>query len=321
MKPIKAFTPYNLKSNAFHAWCAKAAKSSKTATVLQFFLSKDPASHAWGNLGLSAPIDDGIFVHDLDGAAYLLCYCFNERILPGAVRDEKLLARINEIVEKEGREVTKKEYAQTRDEVEAELLPQAFIRRSYVPILVYPERILICTTSAKKCESIIANLQAIMTVRKIDCEIWNIWTENDIAATLKTAVLEGAVDTEEGYLVPADAAVFKGADKRCMRIKDRDVSNDEIQSALLDGSYAVTELRFLWQDEAEQTMAEFTITDKLIIKGIKMAETVEMKSAEDAHATTFIYAKQFKRMLGEMIEALGGESDTPPSTEPEDEEL
>lgn len=320
MKAIKAFTPYNLKSDAFHAWCKKAAKSSKTADVLQFFLSKDPASHAWGNLGLSAPIDDGIFVHDLDGAAYLLTYCFNDRILPGAVRDEKLLARISAIAEKEGREVTKKEYAQTRDEVEAELLPIAFIRRAYVPVLVYPERILICTTSAKKCESIIANLQAIMTVRKIDCEIWNIWTEDDIAATLKKAVLEGVIETENCSLAASDSAVFKGADKRTLRVKDRDVSHTDIQNALIEGAYGVTELRFDWGDEHNDGMAAFTLTDKLIIKGIKLAETVEMKSAEDTHATMFICAKQFNRMMIDVIEALGGESDTPPDST-DDEEL
>lgn len=314
MKPVKAFTPYNLSSPAFFDWCIKAAKSKKTADVIKYFMAKDPLEFEWNTHGLIAPIDEGAPVHSLDGGIFLLCYQFNDRILPGAVRDEKLLERINAIQEKEDREVTKQEYAQTRDEVERELLPQAFIRRSLVPVFVYKERIFIGTTSAKKCETIIGHMTALMQARKIECELWNIWTEKHIPDVLRHVVFNDS-DCFEG----ASAAVFKGADKRTIRIKDRGMHAEEVQGALANGAYKVTELQMNWTTEDGDSQGVFTLTEKLIFKGIKLTETPELKSAEDTHATYLIYGNQLAYLYKDAIDLLGGESDEPPEVQPEED--
>lgn len=320
MKPITAFTPYNLSSTKFYEWCAKAAQSKRTASVIEHFMSRDPASHQWNSCGLVIPIDGDSPVHSLDGLAFLLQMEFNDRILPAAVRDEKLTARINAIQEKEGREVTKMEYAQSRDQVESELLPQAFIRRSYVSILVYKERVFICTTSAKKCETIISWLQRLMEVRNIGCVFWNVFVEKEIGPTMKNGVLTGEFD-DVGYLVAGNAAVFKGADKRTMRIKDRSLSHKDVQQALIEGAYGVTELRMQQVTDDGEAILDFTLTDKLIFKAIKLIETTETRSAADAHATMFIFSRQLSALYADVIAALGGESPGVNTHTEEEEEL
>lgn len=320
MKPIKAFAPYKLSDQKFFDWCKTASRSMRTMGVLEHFLAKDPASFAYESLGLLSPFESDHPVHDLDGAGYMLCYQYNQRILPGAVRDEKLKLRIAELAEREGRDVTKTEYAQLRGEVEKELLPQAFIRRTHIPIFVYKDMLLICHASAKRQEDIIDHLCRLFAVRNISTTIELYFTNNDIDTTMKQLAIEDVMrldDEDDNYFQAADAAVFKGSDKRTLRIKDRDVSHDEVQNALVNGSYSVIELRMNWNTADSDNLMTFNLTDKFIVKSVKLAETVELKSAEDMHATFFIYAKQFKALVPDLIELLGGES-SPPA---DDEEL
>lgn len=313
MKAIKAFAPYKLSDTKFYEWCRTASKSNRVMSVLEHFLAKDPASFAYDSLGLLPPFEENKPVHDLDGAAYLLCYQYNQRILPGAVRDEKLRDRVSALAEREGRDPTKTEYAQLRSEVEKELLPQAFIRRTHIPVLVYKDMMLICHTSVKRQEEIIDHLARLFAVRSIDTSIELFFTNEDIDTTLKTVAINGTSDMTVGeyYFEAADAAVFKGSDKRTMRIKDRAISHAEVQHALVNGSYSVPELRMTWKTEDGDDLMTFNMTDKFIIKGILMAEAVELKSAEDLHATYFIYAKQFKSLVPDIIDLLGGESSPP----------
>lgn len=309
MKPIKAFSPYTLSSPALFKWCAKASRSMRTMGVLEHFLAKDPASHAYESLGLLPPFESDQPVHDLDGSAYLLLYQYNQRILPGAVRDEKMRDRIAALREKEDRDLTKTEYAQVRSEVEKELLPKAFIRRTHVPVFVYKDKLVICVASAKRQEDIIFHLSSIMTVRSIDCKVENIFTNDDLPPLLKTTAIEGVAHSDMGrYFQTTDAAVFKGSDKRKVSVKDRDISHSEVQNLLVNGAYAVIELRMDYRTEDQELLLTFSLTDKMVFKGIKLAITEEVSTAEDAHATYFIYAKQFGALVADVIDVLGGEA-------------
>ncbi len=318
MKPIKAFAPYNLSTPALFKWCAKASRSMRTIGVLEHFLAKDPASHAYESLGLLPPFENDQPVHDLDGAAYLLVYQYNQRILPGTVRDEKMRDRVAALMEKEDRELTKTEYAQVRNEVEKELLPKAFIRRTHIPVFVYRNRLLICTPSAKRQEDIIFHLSSIMTVRDIDCKVENIFTNEDFGPTMMKVAIDGEAPTDLGrYFETATSITIKGGDKRKVSVKDRPVSSSEVQHLLVNGSYSVIELGLEYRTEDADLLLNVTVTDKMIFKGIKLAITEETTSAEDAHATYFIYAKQFASVTADVIDVLGGEA----AAADEDEEL
>jgi recombination associated protein RdgC len=322
VKAIKAYTPLRLTDPALYNWCKTASRSMRTMGVLEHFLAKDPAPHAWNSMGLIAPFHTDQPVHDLDGAAYLLAYQFNDRILPGPVRDEKMLARIADLREKEDREPTKQEYAQIRDAVESELLPQAFIRRTHIPVLVFKDKVLICTTAAKKVSDITHHLTQLMVVRKIAGTFELVWTQEDIAPTLKKCVLDDVIETSNGFTFEAsDAAVFKGADKRTLTIKARSMSRKDVQLALVEGSYDVTALKMDWQTEDGESMASFTLTDKFVVKSIKLAETPELKSAEDAHATFYIFARQLSQLHEDIVDALGGYTHGPEGGNDEDDEL
>ena len=121
--PYKNFIPYLVSSDA------------KTDDLdLDLHRSKEPSGGQWRSIGLiNALPGEGLLV-DMDGGK-MMCVQFNERILPGKVRDEHLGKRVAKLEQMEGRKLSKKEYAQLREQVEFDLLPRAFVRRTNVPVI------------------------------------------------------------------------------------------------------------------------------------------------------------------------------------------
>lgn len=308
MKAIKAFMPY-VVGPALYKWCGRATKASpdKLAEVLKAFVAVDPTGYQWDTMGLIAPLNEGMYVHDLDGKARVLMYQFNDRILPGAVRDEVLQRRVTELAEKSGRAVTKQEYAQLRDEVEEELLPKAFIRRTAVPVLVFDDTIMFCTTSARRVEQMVGHLSRLCTERNVELGFEHINTKTGL--TYFMGEIANGVDIGQGnshYFEAGTSGVFKGSgeDKRTVRVKDRDMQHEEIAQIIGTTGYMVTELGMRVVDGGSVEV-EFTLTNKWVVKGIKLAGIeAEMKEAEDQHATLWLYAVQFRTLLSAIVDAL-----------------
>lgn len=317
---IKGFIPYALASKAFYDWCGKAAKSDKTADVIAHYLASDPHATEWGSFGLTSPIDEGRPVHDLDGTARLLTYQFNERILPGAVRDEILAERVSSFIEKEGRAIGRKEYAVLKEEVEMDLLPKAFIRRNLVHVLVYPEHILFCTTSATKAETMLAHLMSLCNVRKVDMGVQQYETVGTAASLIGrvaragTEYVEDGADEFQSCLQAGTSMTIKGEDKRTIRIKDRSVTEADIAALLANASYAVTELGMSLEYQGDEVVS-YTMTGTMVFKGIKLSNitTADVKDAQDlkndAHTTAWLLARTFKSMVANTIKAMNEGAD------------
>lgn len=308
-KLIKAFIPFGSNAVLFD-WCGRAAKNpAKTAEAIELFLAKDPGATEWTNIGLAAPLEEGSYVHDLEGTARMLKFQISERKLPSSVRDEKVSERYKELSEREGRALNKKEYAQLREDVEAALLPQAFITRVIVPVFVFKDRLLVCTSSASRAEKILGHLVRLTQARKLD------WAFNVITAETTPGYLLGQVareglqyvgDDESAKLEAGLSAVFKGEDKRAIRVKDRDLAADEIQKVITNGSYSTTELAMQLR-VIDEVLASFTMTDQLVFKGIKLSDTTVAgvgADADDLHATYWLFATTLNTILSNVVTAL-----------------
>lgn len=326
MKPnklIKAFMPF-ATSAAFYDWCGRAAKMkdpAKTVEAIKYFIGREPNDTEWSNVGLVAPVEEGSYVHDLDGAARLLMFQFNERKLPASVRDKEVKRRYDELVAKGDRKLNKKEFAQLREDVENALLPQAFVVPSVVPVLVFKDRILICSTSAKRVESVLIMIARLCEMRKVA------WEFIDIKTTTTPGFLLGQVARngvqyigadDEAHLAAGKKGKFKGEDKRTISVSERDVSSDEVQKIMATGTYNVVELSMaLHDDEAGTLIAEFALTDKFVFKAVKLSDITLAgvgNDPEDLHATYWLLAKTFQQILGAVVVALndgeGGDDDS-----------
>jgi DNA recombination-dependent growth factor C len=266
-------------------------------------------------------------VHDLDGAAYMLMYQIAERKLPASVRDEKVHERYKELSEREGRALNKKEFAQLKEDVESSLLPQAFIVRKFIPVLVTQDTLLVCTSSASQCEKILAKLVRLCEVRKVKMEISGGSYAMSPGALLGQIARDGIFDLGDDddldtALHAGKSAKFKGEDKRTITVKDRSLLCDELVKITTDPQYAVTELR-LHLENAGDEVSEFTLSDKMIFKGFKLTDVSLagiQNDTDDLHATYWLLAKEMLRALDAVTSALGeGDAGVPPADDEDDE--
>lgn len=289
--------------------------------------AQDPSGGQWGASGFAIASEDQ-FLHNLDGSGLMVCVQFNERILPGKVRDEHLKKAITRLEEAQGHKASKKDYASMRDQIEFELLPKAFIRRLRVPIIITPEdHVIVFTSSAKKAADAVACLWGALN-GEINVEIYPMAVNKAPTAWLTgLATKEG---TEEyGLLEPDNSAVLKGAEKRTVRIKDLDVAGHTAQ-ALIKDDWDVVDLGITFlNDDEDDARLTFMLNDKLIFRRASVPN-VSLGAGKDDKSTDFhSFAYLMTRTLRDLIEAvtdeLGGEKLQAPSASSipaaEDEEI
>lgn len=289
----------------------------------------EPSGGDWRRVGLTFPLPiAGAITESLDGNAYLMAVQFNERILPGKVRDEKVSKEVKRLQDAEGRKLSKKEYAQVREQVEFDLLPKAFVRRTIVHVLFFRLGIhtamLVCTSSQKRADDCVAVLMGAFgdTLRP-----WKIETTLPIEQRLTTLAKDNYW-TEVDYdlpFEPTDCAVLKGGEKRTVRIKDKDISDSDVQSML--EHMVVNELGIQYGDSAENGVT-FTLNTNLTFKRITLPDVKTTALKEDFFGFAVLCAGTYKRLLADLLPALGGIKDkpttsvaTPTSASNDDEEL
>lgn len=317
--PYKNFIPYLVSSDA------------KTDDLdLDLHRSKEPSGGQWRSIGLiNALPGEGLLV-DMDGGK-MMCVQFNERILPAKVRDEHLGKRVAKLEQMEGRKLSKKEYAQLREQVEFDLLPRAFVRRTNVPVIFAETRgsdspilMMICTASQKRADDMVALLTAVFgeTLKP-----WKIEMGRPIPGSLTTLACDGFLfnehTQEECSFYPTDAAVLKGSGKKTIRIKDKDIQEHDVQT-LLKQFYAVTELALRYGEDEDSPMLTFTVNDNFVFKRVTLPDVQVTPLKEDAFGFALLCAQTYVRMIREIIAAFGGMAQRPQastSNVDEDDEL
>lgn len=261
----------------------------------------DPSGGQWSTVGLTEPIDGEGLVVSLQGAGTLMAVQFNERILPGKVRDEMLAKEVARIEQAQGRKVSKKDYAQLRDQCEFTLLPKAFIRRTKVMVLFTGTYMLICTSSQRRADDVAALL---ISVFGETFQPSQIAAKNDMRGVLTTLAKEGSHDLDGDVSFCADdSAVLKGAEKRTVRIKDKDISDSDVQT-FIQQAYEVTELGVSMLDDGEEKMT-LVIDTNLCFKRIENVG-VKMGKGEDFFQFAVLCTKAYRHMLTHWMEVCGG---------------
>lgn len=312
--PFKAFIPYTIHP----AVCS--APALRLPDEMAPYLSVDPTGGSWRTVGLIEPLGDDI-VHDLDGGASLLTVQFNERMLPGKVRDEKLQIRKDKLEAQEGRKLTKKEYAELREEIEFDLLPKAFIRRVQVPVLfVHPNLMFVCTSSQKRADDTVSVLCAVFD----KLEPRKIATVRPTGGML-TTLASDEQETDNLHFGAAKSAVLKGDDddkKKTIRIKDRDIYGHEVVALLETGDYDVTELAIdvSLMSSGRDGLLSMVMTDSFIFKRCTLVGVESAKHKDDLHAFAWLSATTYKQVLTEIIVLLGGLAPVKKEVKPTDDD-
>lgn len=321
--PFKSLQCYAINNGIYTALrrtCSPWASSADARARLEERRAEDPSGTQRSTLGLVPPeVHNENLLVQLEGCnAIMLVLQFADRILPSTVRDDSVNARAAILEKNLGRPLTKKARRDLRNEVELDLLPRAFIRRSKVYVMVFNHHVAIFTASSTKADMIAAFMIDLLADRGLELKIIRLQAREAVAPWL-TAL---ARSNDDSPLEATSVAVLRAADpkdKSVVRIKDRDILSDEVQTLLYKGKYLVSELGVMLMPNVLTDVIEglrFTLTQRLAIKNLRFAQLTEVRAPADQvassnlefHAFAQLTALTVTTLITLLFAALGGEA-------------
>lgn len=233
------------------------------------------------------------------------CLQFNERMLPGKVINEELDRRVAKLAEQSGLKVGKKARAELRDQVEFDLLPKAFIKRTPVYfVFVNVNRsptLLVFTSSQKRADDVACHLEDTfefaLQPRKIEMD-------GRLGGWLTTLAREENL----GAFYTGRSVTLVGEDGKKVAVKDMAVEAKSVQSLLKDG-FEVTSLGICLKSGDNPEYVTFTLTDKAIFKNFSIDGVKATQAKEDFAGFAVLYITETKWMLQSLKDELAEEDD------------
>lgn len=219
-----------------------------------------------------------------------------ERLLPASVINEEVQIRVEAIEVKEDRKVSGKEKKDLREQVEFEMLPQAFTRTQYLDAWIDTRNqwLIVNTTSANRAEEFTKLMRK--TIGSLPLKLPD--TESSPASKMTMWLQK---DNLPAPFTFGHECVFKSPDqeKSTATFKQHELLGDELRSNLDAGKY-VSQLELIWDEKIS-----FVLTEELIIKKLRFLDVLEDSLNEqnpDSHEEKLDI--EFTLMTGEVAQML-----------------
>lgn len=252
--------------------------------------------------GFVPPRDDAQLCEAIAGR-YLFCHQHEEKILPASVVTEYVEIKCEEIEQHQGYKLGRKQIKEIKEQVIAELLPQAFTKKRRALAWINKERgwLIVEATSAKRAEDVLEDMR-----RAIDTlPVAQLHTEVNPAR----AMLRWLADQEapERFSIDSDCELVSIAeDEGVVRYSNWDLSGEDVQYQLTIGR-SPTLLGLTFDDRVS-----FIMTNRLELKRIVLLDivTAGQDEADDAiskfDADFTISAAEIENALEALVAELGG---------------
>ena len=253
-------------------------------------------------------------VHEIQGHR-LLTLSRQERLLPSSVVKELLEERCLEQEARQGYAVTRRDKLAIKEKLVEELLPQAFTRSTRVDVWWDTRRRLIGVhcASVKRAEDTLDVLRQSLGSLKV--------TPVTVAIPPSRTMTEWLTkpETRPETLLLGDQIELRAASEEegVFRGRQVDLEGEEVQAAL-DAGRRVSQLRL-----STEGQMSFTLHEDLAIKSIRFSDNLvdEANDSVDDEDPVLKLDTEFSLMahtltatLGQLIDWLGGETETPPAT-------
>ncbi|MDF2940471.1 MAG: recombination-associated protein RdgC [Gammaproteobacteria bacterium] len=233
--------------------------------------SIDPVSMGW-----VSPIgeEEGApLVHAANGFM-MLCLKVEEKIIPGSVVRQMVDEKAQEIEDKQGRKVRKKEKETIREDIYHNLLSRAFSKSSLHYAYIDPKGgwLILNAASSSKAEEFTGFLRKTLGSLKIQLP-----EVQEISILLTDWLKTNQYPAEFAI---ADSCVIRDTkESGVIRCQKQNLLSDEIQS-LLDGGREVVQLALSWSDQVS-----FVLKEDFSVKSLKFLELVQ-DQAKDVFTET-----------------------------------
>lgn len=294
------------EATAFHA------RADELNELLAGQAARLPGPGELSFTGFSEPLGiDDEYVEHIRPKAMTLCVNFAERMLPGKIVRQRVLAKVKEIEDNEDRKVYAREKNQIKDAVVAEMLPRAFIDQKHVRVMIIGPYICIDTTSAKKGEEVLSLMRSVLgslgvrpvSVKTTPIEPFTRWFTTNVAPAKfgLTGDFKANNGTDE-----SDFVTGKGTSPETEGLSD----------LVAEYSRRVTVLGMTWRTSMDEHL-RFTVNEMIGIKGIKWPDAIMDMASADAgeeadkvnlmRATMLLLSAEIGQLITDLLDALGGE--------------
>jgi len=256
----------------------------------------------------------GALVEAIDGQ-WIARYAIETKAVPAQVLrrwvDEKAL----HIEQTRGRKPGKKELRDLREDALLALLPQAFARRSEMAVWLQPKHrwLALDVGSQAKADEVVASLARVAG----HGFAINVLQTQQTPQALMTAWLlaEKPGDMPDAFHVERDCELkASGEEPAIVRFTRHELATPEVRRHVREGKRPVR-LALSWQGRIS-----FTLTENMQIKKIRFDEGVfgerEISEEDRFDADTAIPTGELAGLIGDLIEALGGEAENPSTVTP-----
>lgn len=249
-------------------------------------------------------VDHGPLLESVAGH-WLLTLAVESRLLPASAVRAELEERLDAVEHSTGRRLRGKAKRELKEQIEHELLPRAFTRRSRVLVWLDPRTrtLVLDTTSVKWLDVIGSELQEVFDG---GLPIAPLQTRMAPATAMAQWLTERQAPA--GFTIDRDCELRQPDDtKATVKYLRHDLDSDEVAAHLQLGKVPV-HLAMSWASRVS-----FVLTDEGRLKRLKFLETTaatpegQARPEDDFDANAALATGELGQLLVDLIDALGGE--------------
>jgi len=299
---LKSFTAFRVQEG----WQAPSFGDLSDALARAVFRPCGPTERRTTGWVPPRGVDHGPLLETV-GGQWLMSLMSETRQLPASAVRAELDLRLDALEAQIGRRPRGKAKREMKEQVEHELLPRAFTRKSAVTVWLDPRsRMLVLgTPSAKVADLVVAEL---LTVFEDRLPLAPLDTVQSPAGAM--AAWLAARQAPAGFSIDLECELRQPDDSRAtVKYTRHTLDTDDVALHLQQGKLP-TSLAMTWADRVS-----FVLTDELKIKRVKFLD-VDAESAtgsagdgeDDAFdADAALATGELSQLMGDLLDALGGE--------------
>ncbi len=237
---------------------------------------------------------------------WLMCFGKQERLLPASVIKEHLDERIEQIRQKQERNVYAKEKQSLKEEIEFQLLPQAFTRNQshWLYLDVQNKFMYIASTNASLCQQVLELCNKTFGGFKA----YPVDTKSGIANEMTRWLHDNR--WPKNFIIERDCEMIdQQHEKNIVRFSQQNLAEKEV-IAHLDHGKKVSKLSLSWQDRLA-----FSLDSQFNVSKIKFLDLIEEQrkdtfcdtKEQQLDADFTIMALEFAQWMPALLELFGGE--------------
>ncbi|MDP1733981.1 MAG: recombination-associated protein RdgC [Sulfuritalea sp.] len=237
----------------------------------------------------------------------LIALGIEQKLLPASVVRQYAQAKLAEIEAAQGYKPGRKQSREVIDQVEAELLPRAFVKRGLTYVWVDPINrwLLVDASSSARADEVMEHLK--LSLGELPLTL----VKTQVAPATAMTNWLAAGHAPGNFTIDRDCELQAAAEERAaVRYVRHNLDSDEVRSHIAGGKSA-TRLALTWNDRVS-----FVLTEQLQIKRLAFLDLLkedaerQSENADDLFAANFtLMCGELAQLLGHLLEVLGGEGE------------